>query len=133
MVEVTDGGRRPEEWDPAVLDEGLEDEHVVALVGVPGAAGGEVREPGDDGEYDDRARHEPEDRSRRDPGTDGGGSVGHVRAATGSGSDASGSGSTNRGVAARDRLPRSWNASGGSGSRASPRARATARETLIAS
>ena len=52
MVEVADRGRRSEEREPAIEHERAQDEHVVALVGVPGAADREVAQPehGRDGE-----------------------------------------------------------------------------------
>ena len=60
VVEVADRGRRTEQRHLAPLDEVAQDEHVVALVGVPGAAGREVDEAEERGHRDDPGDAEPE-------------------------------------------------------------------------
>ena len=66
VVDVTDRGRRSEQRDHAVAHEGPQHQHVVALVGVPRPARGQVRQPqqGRQHEQADRDQDERESRSR---------------------------------------------------------------------
>ena len=119
-MEVADRGRWPEQRDDPVLDQGPQDEHVVALVGIPRAPGREVREAHEarqDEQHDQRdpvrhrARAPQRGRQRHEAAPVGVGSAGPVRAL----------------------LPRIVIASGGSSGSGLPAARSYARATLTAS
>ena len=58
VVDVADRGGRTEERDHAIADEGPQDEHVVALVGVPRPTGREAGETGQRGEDQEQGERE---------------------------------------------------------------------------
>ena len=126
MVDIADGSRWPQERNDAVADERAQHQHVVALVGIPRPARGQVRQPQqccqdhqDDGnEGRSTARWHVVAQPRRDR---------HSGASAGS------AGPGPRPGPVLDRLPRSVIASGGNSASGRHAAMSWARAMLIAS